>query len=403
MIFIFKAKDSSGKDKTGEVESLNKEMAIRVIQSKGLIPLSVVEKDKIPGFIKDLKRIWEGISPRELVMFFRQLATLIDAKVPIIPTLQALEEQAQNQYLRIVIREMEEDIKDGMSLSESMSKHPLIFNRLMVNMISTGEVSGSLQKSINYIADNTEKNYQLNSKIKSALTYPAFVVGASFIIGFIVITFVLPRLNTVIKEMGVAVPWYTKLLMAIGDFMSSYWWAVLIAIVGTIGGLIYYIKTEDGKKEWDQIKIKLPVFGNFYKSVYIARFSDNFSILIDGGIPMVNALQEVSKVIGNSVFERIILLAAEEVKRGGNISNVFDRIAEVPPIVSRMIKIGEETGKMTDVLRKVAQFYEQEVDTMTRNISVMIEPILISILGIGVAIMVFAVLMPIYDIANKIQ
>lgn len=403
MIFIFKAKDSSGKDKTGEVESLNKEMAIRVIQSKGLIPLSVVEKDKIPGFIKDLKRIWEGISPKELVMFFRQLATLIDAKVPIVPTLQALEEQAQNQYLRIVIREMEEDIKDGMSLSESMSKHPLVFNRLMVNMIGTGEVSGSLQKSINYIADNTEKNYQLNSKIKSALTYPAFVVGASFIIGFIVITFVLPRLNTVIKEMGVAVPWYTKLLMAIGDFMSSYWWAVLIAIVGTIGGLIYYIKTEDGKKEWDQIKIKLPVFGNFYKSVYIARFSDNFSILIDGGIPMVNALQEVSKVVGNSVFERIILLAAEEVKRGGNISNVFERVSEIPPIVSRMIKIGEETGKMTDVLRKVAQFYEQEVDTMTRNISVMIEPILISVLGIGVAIMVFAVLMPIYDIANKIQ
>jgi len=403
MIFIFKAKDSLGKNKTGEVEAISKEIAVQVIQSKGLIPVSVIGKDKIPAFIRDLKRIWEGISPKELVILFRQLAILIEAKVPIIPSLQALEEQAQNQYLKLVIREIEEDIKDGMSLSESMGKHPLIFDRLTVNMISAGEISGNLQKVINYIADNKEKNYQWNSKVKSALFYPAFVIGASFIIGFIVISFILPNLSAVIKDMGVAIPWYTELLMAIGNFMNSYWWAVLIAILGVIGMLLYYIKTDEGEKEWDQIKIKLPVFGNFFKNVYIARFTDNFAVLIDGGIPMVNALQEVSKVVGNSVFERIILLCAEEVKRGGNISNVFDRAVEMPPIISRMIKIGEETGKLTEILRKLSIFYGQEVDVMTRNISVMIEPILISILGIGVAIMVFAVLMPIYDVANKIQ
>lgn len=403
MIFIFKAKDSLGKNKTGEVEAVSKEMAIQVIQSKGLVLTSIVEKDKIPSTIKELKRIWEGISAKELVIFFRQLATLIEAKVPIVPTLQALEVQAQNQYLKLVIKEMEEDIKDGMSLSESMGKHPLVFNRLMVNMVSTGEVSGSLQRSINYIADNTEKNYQLSSKIKSALFYPAFVVGASFFIGFVVVSFVLPRLNSVIKDMAVVVPWYTKALMAVGDFMNNYWWAVLIAILGAVSGIIYYIKTDEGKREWDEIKIKMPVFGNFYKSVYIARFADNFAILIDGGIPMVNALNEVSRVVGNSVFEKIILQSAEEVKKGGNISNVFDRTPEIPPIVSKMIKIGEETGKISEVLRKMASFYEQEVDTMTRNISTMIEPILISVLGVGVAIMVFAVLMPIYDVANKIQ
>jgi len=403
MIFIFKAKDSLGKNKTGEVEAISKEIAVQVIQSKGLIPISIIGKDKIPAFIRDLKRVWEGISPKELVILFRQLAILIEAKVPIIPSLQALEEQAQNQYLKLVIREIEEDIKDGMSLSESMGKHPLIFDRLTVNMIGSGEISGNLQKVINYIADNKEKNYQWNSKVKSALFYPAFVIGASFIIGFIVVSFILPNLSAVIKDMGVAIPWYTELLMAVGNFMHSYWWAVLIAILGIIGMFVYYIKTDEGEEEWDQIKIKLPVFGNFFKNVYIARFTDNFAVLIDGGIPMVNALQEVSKVVGNSVFERIILLCAEEVKKGGNISNVFDRAVEMPPIISRMIKIGEETGKLTEILRKLSTFYGQEVDVMTRNISVMIEPILISILGIGVAIMVFAVLMPIYDVANKIQ
>ena len=403
MEFIFKAKDSLGKTKDGNVEAASKEIAIQTIQKEGLIPISIIEKEKVPAIIKDLKRILEGVKPKEMVMFFRQLSTLIESKVPIIPALQALEEQSENQYLKIVIREMEEDIKDGMSLSESLSKHPTVFNNLTISMIGSGEMSGNLQKSISYIADNIEKNYALSSKIKSALFYPIFVIGAASIIGFLVISFVLPKLSIIIKDMDVAVPWYTTLVMAVGNFMNSYWWAVLLALVGGIGGIIYYAKTDEGKREWDQIKLKLPVFGNFFKAVFIARFADNFSILIDGGIPVVNALQEVSGVVGNSVFQDIIMKSVEEVKKGGNISDVFLRYSEIPPIVSRMIKIGEETGKVSEVLKKTASFYEQDIDIMTRNISTMIEPILIAFLGVGVAILVFSVLMPIYDIANKIQ
>lgn len=403
MIFVFKAKDSFGNTRDGEVEAISQEIAVQIIQREGLIPVSISEKEKISGILKDFKKIWEGVKPKELVVFFRQLSTLIESKVPIVPALQALKEQTGNQYLCIIIKEMEDDIKDGMSLSEALAKHPQVFNNLTVSMVRSGEMSGSLQKSIMYMADNIEKNYQLTSKIRSALFYPAFVVGATIIIGFIVITFVLPRLSIVIKEMAVETPWYTNLLMAIGDFMNNYWWAIIIAILGAIGGLVYYIKTDEGKKEFDQIKIKMPVFGNFFKAIYIARFADNFAILIDGGIPVVNALQEVSNIVGNCVFQGIFLKSVEEVKKGGNISNVFLKCPEIPPIVTRMMKIGEETGKISEVLRKTADFYEQEVDTMTRNISTMIEPILISILGIGVAIMVFAVLLPIYDVASKIQ
>jgi len=403
MIFLFKAKDSSGKTKEGEVEAISQEVAVQIIQKSGMIPLTMSEKEKVSSLVKDLKRIWEGAKPKELVIFFRQLTTLIESKVPIVPALQALEEQTDNQYLKIVVKEMEGDIRDGMSLSEALSKHPQVFNRLSVSMVRSGEMSGNLQKSITYIADSMEKNYQLGSKVKSALFYPIFVTGAALIIGFIVITFVLPKLTGVIKDMAVEVPWYTKLLMFTGDFMNKYWWAVLIAILGGVGGLIYYMKTEEGKKEWDQIKLKMPIFGSFFKAVCIARFADNFSVLINGGIPVANALQEVSEVVGNSVFQKIILRSMDEVKKGGNISDVFAKSSEIPPIVTRMVKIGEETGKLSEVLKKTAEFYEQEVETMTRNMSTMIEPILISVLGIGVAIMVFAVLMPIYDIANKIQ
>ena len=403
MVFVFKAKDSLGKAKEGEVEAISQEAAIQIIQRSGLIPLSVVEKEKVSSMLKDLSRIWEGVKPKEMVIFFRQLSTLIESKVPIVPALQALEEQTDNKYLKIIIKEMGADIQDGMSLSESLAKHPQTFNRLTVSMIRSGEMSGNLQKSIMYIADNIEKNYQLASKIKSALFYPAFVIGAAIIIGFVVISFVLPKLTGVIKEMAVEVPWYTKFMMWLGDFMHSYWWAVLIVMLGAIGGLMYYIKSEEGKREWDELKVRMPILGSFFRAVYIARFADNFAILIDGGIPVVNALQEVSDVVGNSLYKDIIMRSAEETKKGGNISDVFAKTPEIPPIVTRMMKIGEETGKISEVLRKTASFYEQEVDTMTRNISTMIEPVLISILGIGVAIMVFAVLMPIYNIAGQIK
>jgi type IV pilus assembly protein PilC len=403
MEFIFKAKDLLGKNREGEIEAINKEIAIQAIQKKGLIPISLIEKEKTSAVLRDLKRIWEGIKPREMAIFFRQLAILIESKVPIVQALQALEEQSENQFLRTVISEMSEDIKDGMTLSESMAKHPLVFNDLMVSVISSGEISGSLQKSIGYIADNIEKNYSLSSKIKSALFYPAFVVSAAFIIGFVVISFVLPRLTGVIKDMAVEVPWYTKLLMEIGNFMQSYWWAVLIAIFGLIGGVVYYIKSDEGKRDWDQIKLKLPVFGNFFKAVYISRFADNFAVLIDGGIPMVNALGQVSSIIGNYTFEQIILKTVDEVKRGGSVSSVFEKTPEIPPMVSKMLKVGEETGKISEVLKKTASFYEQDLDEMTRNMTALIEPILISVLGIGVGILVFAIIVPIYDIANKIQ
>lgn len=177
----------------------------------------------------------------------------------------------------------------------------------------------------------------------------------------------------------------------------------MIAIFGIIGGVVYYMKTEEGKREFDYLKMNVPVLGKFFQSIYVTRFSDNFAVLIDGGIPVVNALEEVSDVVGNIIFKEILMKSAEEVRKGGSVSDVFSKSENIPPIVTRMVKIGEETGRISEVLKKTAAFYEQEVDTMTRNISTMIEPILIAFLGVGVAILVFAVLMPIYNIAGQIQ
>jgi type II secretory pathway component PulF len=205
-----------------------------------------------------------------------------------------------------------------------------------------------------------------------------------------------------IKELSVDVPWYTQVVMSVGDFMSVYWWAVLLIVVGAIGAITFYAKSEDGRREWNHLQLKIPVIGTLLRYVYIARFADNLSALLSSGIPVVRALHIVSDVVGNSVYQAVILRAADEVKTGKTISSVFSRSADIPPIVSRMLLIGEETGKMNHVLDSTSRFYSQEVDNMTRNMTSLIEPILIVFLGIGVSILVVSVIMPIYNITGSI-
>ena len=401
MKFLFQAKNSGGEVINGRMEAVNSDAAIAMLQEKGYIPLKIEKQDEVSTVMKDLHHLWEGVNLRELSVFFRQLATLIEAKVSIVSSLQAVGDQTENAYFRIVINEMLSDIEDGVPFSEAMSKHPEIFENLAVSMVKAGEISGNLQRSVLFLAENAEKNYELNSKIKGALFYPIFVLSAAIVIGFVVFTVVLPKLTNIFKDMNVEIPWYTAVLMKTGDFMSTYWWLVGLGIVAVIGGTIYYVKTEDGKREWDIMKMKMPVIGKLFQYVYISRFSENLSVLLDGGIPIVRALVIVSEVVNSTAYEAVILRAADEVKSGGSMSSVFARSEYFPPIVSQMVKIGEDAGKISEVLRHMSGFYNQETDRITRNLSTMLEPILITFLGIGVGILVFAILMPIYNIAGS--
>ena len=403
MKYQFKARDKQGDIVTGMVEAIDSHQAIQLLQERDLIPITLEREDRQPEILKELNRIWEGVKPRELMVFFRELATLIAAKVPILSSLRAIESQTVNRYFRRVIREMADNIEDGMPLSEALSKHPLIFSPLTISMIQSGEASGNLQKSIEYVADNIEKSYKLASKVKGALIYPAIVVIATIIISFLIFAFILPKITQVIRDLSADIPWYTQLLMAFGDFMKAYWWAVLLVMLAGVGAFFYYINTEAGKREWDVIKLRLPVFGDLFRKVYLARFADNLSTLLAGGIPLVRALTITSNVVGNLEYKKVILRAAEEVKKGGNISTVFRRTPLVPPIVTQMTEIGENTGQVSEILKDVSKFYEQEVDNTTRNLTTLIEPIMIIILGVIVGVMVVAVLLPIYNIAGQIQ
>ncbi|MBP9727784.1 MAG: type II secretion system F family protein [Candidatus Moranbacteria bacterium] len=402
MKFVFKAKNNQGQIKEGIVESTDSKTAAAILERNDLVPISIEEQKKSLVIVREFEKLWEGVKPKELVVFFQQLSTLIGAHVPVVSALRTIEDQTENRFFRIVLKEMADDIEDGIQFSVAIEKHPDVFTTLATSMIRSGEASGELQHAIDTIAKNIEKNYQLAAKIKGALYYPAFVMGVAGVIGFLVVTFILPRITIMIKDLNVPIPWYTALLIWLGDFMNTWWWAVLIGLAIAAGGMVYYAKTPAGRSEWQQIILKLPVIGALARSIYITRFAENLGALLDSGIPVVRALIITSQVVGNEVFEKIILKSADEVKSGGTISTVFLQSTQFPPIVSQMIRIGEETGSLANVLQSVAKFYNQEVETATRSLTTLIEPILIVVLGIGVGILVVGVLLPVYNIAGQL-
>jgi type IV pilus assembly protein PilC len=404
MKFIFKAKNKNGEVKEGNIEAANNNAAVELLQKNNLFPLSIRLESESDPIEKIFLSYFDRINSKELMIFFRQLAILIEAKVPIVSSLMAISEQTENKFFKTIITELIADIQDGLPLSDAMKKHKQVFSILSINIVKAGEISGNLRKSVEYIADNIEKNYKLTSKVKSAMMYPMIVMLVFFVIAFLVVTIVVPKLTVMIKSMGseVVVPWYTTLVINVSDFMAQYWWVVLVVVIFFIGELFYYLKTPDGSREWDQIKIKLPIFGKIYQNLYVTRFADNLAILLVGGIPIIQALTIVSSVIDNVVYKEIFLKAADEVRVGGTISNVLRKSVYIPSIVSQMVRIGEESGQIDLVLNHVANFYEQEVDTATKNLSTLIEPVLMVIIGIGVAFLAFSVIMPIYNLAGQL-
>lgn len=401
MKFSFKAKNADGILREGVVEAESRDAASLLLQKNGLLPVSIRDESGKTAITKDLARMWEGVSRKELVAFFRQLGVLIEAKVPVTASLLAIAEETENSYFRILLKEVKDDVDDGSSLSDALAKHADVFSPLIVNLIHAGEVSGGLQHSVSFVADTLEKDYYLVSKIKGALYYPAFVLGVAALIGFLVIAFVIPKITVILKDFNQTLPWYTKVIMATSDFLSVYWWTVVLLVAGLVGAFVYYIRTPDGRRAWDEQIFSIPIVGKIAQYIFIARFTENLGVLLNGGIPIIRSLSIVSNIVGNQAFQAIIMDAAEEVRKGGNMSAALFRAKQIPHLVSQMVRIGEESGTISVILRSVADFYSREVDGMTRNLTTLLEPFLIVILGIGVAILVVGILLPIYNVVGN--
>ena len=402
MKFNFKAKTKTGEIKESSMNAVSKDMVAAILQKNDLFPIHITEANE-SSVKKVFLKYFDRVNEKELVIFFRQLAILIEARVPIVTALVAVGEQTSNLYFKRILIDAIRDIEDGMTLSDALAKDKDVFSELSISVIRSGESSGNLRKSVEYVADNIEKNYTLTSKIKSALIYPCIVVVVFIVVAFLVVTLIIPRLSVMIRELKATVPWYTTVLMSMGDFMTKYWWATFLLIFGAIGGVWYYLSTPEGKREWDKAKLDFPIIGVMFRYVYITRFAENLAVLLVGGIPIIKALKIVSGVVGNSQYEELLLKTAESVKMGGNMSDSLKKSELMPPMVSHMIKIGEESGQIDAVLGHIDKFYSQEVDLMAKNMTTLIEPLTMIMLGVGVGFLAVGVLMPIYNIAGQIQ
>ncbi|MDD3487467.1 MAG: type II secretion system F family protein [Candidatus Moranbacteria bacterium] len=403
MKYKYKARNQAGAIQEGFIEATTLSAASALLQRHNLVVISL-EKQKEADILASVSKFWEGVSAKEFVIFSRQMAVMVEAKVPLLAALKGIIEQTENSYFAHVLTLVMADIDEGKSLSESLRRYPDVFSELYVNMVQSGEVSGNLQQSLESLADNIEKNYILSQKIKGVLYYPAFIVTAFFAVAFLMVTFVIPKLTEMLKETNAELPITTRILIWSGDFMQHYWWAVLLVIMAGIAGLIYYVNTEEGKKEFDVIKLKIPLVGRVIKFVYLARFAENLSTLVKSGIPIVTALQITGRVIGNIVYENDIAEAANRVKTGGSMSEVLGKKKKnFPSIMTQMIKVGEDTGKLDMTLDTMAKFYSREADQLVSNLSSIIEPVLIVVLGLAVGTLVFSIIIPIYNIAQGIK
>ncbi|MBI2454372.1 MAG: type II secretion system F family protein, partial [Parcubacteria group bacterium] len=356
MKFNYQARTTGGGIQTGTVEAQNRDAAIETLHRYGLVILEVAEEKKsfVSGLSGELA-FFNRVKNQDLVIFSRQLAVLFDAQVPLVQALRTMADQSPPALKKIVM-EMASDVDAGTAFSQSLEKFPKVFSYFYVSVVRAGEASGRLQEVLNYLADHEERSYDLNKKVKGALTYPIFIVSALAVVGAVMMIFVVPQLTAVLEESGQELPALTQLIIAISDFLRGYWWLTILIVAGLIGGAWYGLQTKTGQDYWDSVKLKLPIFGNIFKKIYLARFSENLSTLIKGGIPIIQSLTITADVVGNKVYKDIVLKAREEVRRGNTMNSVFSTEKSVPPMVAQMIMIGEQTGKLDLLLSKIAIF-----------------------------------------------
>lgn len=403
MLFNYEAITNTGEKKTGSVDAKSKDSAITAIQLRGYIISSIKEdtarKNKLNISFFEKK----NIPMKDVVIMSRQMSTLFESQVAALKAFTLLAENTENKNLTKILNEVSEDIKGGIYISQALAKHPEAFSDFYVNMVKSGEESGKLTQSFSYLADYLDRQYQLTSKTKNALIYPGFVIGVFIIVMIMMFTFIIPKLAAIIKESGMTIPFFTKIIMSVSDLFIRYGIFLLFAVIIFVVYLSHFSRTLSGKMYFDRLKITFPVFRNIYTKLYLSRISDNMDTMLSSSIPIVRAIELTSAVVGNLVFDNILKDVAESVKSGSSLSDAFSKHKEIPSIMSGMIRVGEETGSLGNVLKTLGHFYSREVNEAVDTMVSLIEPIMIIILGVGVGILLSAILMPIYNIAGGVS
>ncbi len=402
MHFRYKAKNRNNEQIEGLLDAESESRAAEMLLER---QLAVIELKEIQtsGIMQFLGTFFLRVSKKDLAIFLRQLSILVSAAVPLVNALKILAEQSAKGGLKEALGDVVNEVEGGTKLSVALNKYPSLFNSYFVNMIKSGETSGRLDEIMNYLADQQEKDYELQSKLVGALSYPIFIIIMMVIASFVMFVFVLPKMLTMFTDMGpgVELPIATRMLIGTSWFFTHFWWLIILIVLGGIIGFSLYVRTPGGRYVAHYVLLKLPVFGKLFTYVSLVRFSRSLGTILVGGITIPMGLRVVRDIVGNAVYEDVITQTIKEVEDGNPVSTAFARSHEVPPMVTHMISVGEQTGRLDDVLDKVSKFYGREVDVMLENVISLIEPVIMVLLGLGVGVMVAGILLPMYTLSSK--
>jgi len=402
--FKYKARNNQGEVFQGVVEAPSEEIASDALLDKGFIVISLEHKGGSGGGKKGgfkIPFIGGGVKRKDIVIFSRQLSVMISANLPVVQALRIIIKQTEKPTLKDIVTDIADEIESGIKFSVAMAKHPKAFSNFFISMVRSGETSGKLDEVLEYLANQEEKDYDLVSKIKGAMIYPAFIISGLALVGTAMMIFVIPQLTGMLIASGAELPLTTKILIGTSNAMRNHWWAFIIGVIAVIVGFKQFLKIPQGKRLFDTLKLKFPVFGKLFQMIYLTRFTQSLSTLVRGGVPLTAGLKIVSEVVGNDLYQELIDKTIKEVEDGNSVAVVFLEADLVPKLVSQMMAVGEKTGRLDDILDKIAGFYSREISNMVANMTSLIEPFIMVIIGVAVGGMVASIILPMYNLANQ--
>lgn len=402
MLFAYKAIDQSGTPREGTVEALNTESAIVTVQGRGYTVISVLPLNEQSSILNFEITWFQRVSNKEIVIFSRQIATLFEAQVSALRIFRLLATESTNPKLQNVLTTISDELQGGSSISRALAQHPDVFSPFYVSMVKSGEESGTLEDVFMYLADYLDRMYQVVSKARNALIYPAFVITIFLGVMMLMLTMVIPKISAILVSSGQEIPIYTKIVISLSNFFTNYIGliAVLLALVSVV--IWQFKKTTIGERTIDEFKLAIPYIGDLYQKLFLTRICDNLSTMLSSGISMVQALEVTAEVVDNTVFKEIIENVLIDVKGGRSFSDAIGEYREIPGVLTQMSKVGEETGKLGEILSTLSTFYRREVESSVDTLISLIEPAMIVLLGLGVGVLLASVLIPIYNITGAV-
>jgi type IV pilus assembly protein PilC len=398
--FSYKARTKDGQLQVGNVEASSRDSAVNILNSHDLYVLNIEEVVQEKWYDR-LTSFFNKVKVKDLMIFTRQFSTLLASQVSLSDSLNNLYKQTESPVLKEAITDISRDVDAGFSLSQALERQQGIFSDFYINMVKSAEVTGRLNEVLGFLADYLEKQTELTSKIKNAVTYPIFVIGLFLVVLVVMVTVVLPQITPIFEETDVEVPMITTIVIKVGTIASGWWWAILIALVAVTMVLIDYFKTKEGKVVFDELILRVPIFGGLFRKLYLARFAESTRMLIKGGLTIPQAIEVSSRTIGNSVYRNALHYASGQVRKGKLLSETLAELKVFPPLVSQLVNVGESTGRLGDLLEKINSFYSREVDNIVGNLVSLIQPILMIVIGLLVALLFASILLPLYSLTSS--